>query len=244
MIMNNNNYDSNSFNNFNNFLRTEDLHKYYFGGLKELKELKVLKGVDIQVDKGKIVSLIGASGSGKSTLLNLLGGLDRPTSGKVIYEGQDVSQLSDLELAKFRNSEVGFVFQFHHLLPEFTALENVMLPLWISRKNRSELEARATEILKQVGLEERLEHRPAQLSGGEQQRVAMARAIINRPKVVLADEPTGNLDRKTADAVIDLIWQLNSELNQTFVIATHNFEIAQRADKVIELLDGKAIIKK
>jgi lipoprotein-releasing system ATP-binding protein len=236
-----NNYESNNFDNFNNLLRTEDLHKYYFSGLKELK---VLKGVDIQVDKGKIVSLIGASGSGKSTLLNLLGGLDRPTSGKVIYEGHDISQLSDLELAKFRNSEVGFVFQFHHLLSEFTALENVMLPLWISRKNRAELEARATEILKQVGLEERFEHRPTQLSGGEQQRVAIARAIINRPKVVLADEPTGNLDRKTADAVIDLIWQLNSELNQTFVIATHNFEIAQRADKVIELLDGKAIIKK
>lgn len=233
----NNSYASHS----SKLLWTEDLHRYYLSGSRELK---VLRGLDFQVNKGEIVSVIGASGSGKSTLLHILGGLDRPTSGRVIYEDRDIFKLSDLELAKFRNAEIGFVFQFHHLLSEFTALENVMMPLWISRVDREESKEISVKVLKYVGLEERLEHRPAQLSGGEQQRVAIARALVNRPKVVIADEPTGNLDRKTADAISDLIWQLNSELNQTFVIATHNFEIAQRADKIIELLDGKAIEKR
>ncbi|MDE0300479.1 MAG: ABC transporter ATP-binding protein [Candidatus Poribacteria bacterium] len=220
----------------NNLIRTVDLHKSYFEGAKELR---VLKGIDIEVDKGEILAIVGASGVGKSTLLHLIGGLDRPTQGKVYYENQDIFEYNDRELDRFRNLGVGFVFQFHHLLPEFTAIENVALGALISGKNVHDARADAGELLDYVGLSERLEHHPSELSGGERQRVAIARAIINQPKVVLADEPTGNLDRKTSAAVLDLLWDLNDRFEQTFIVVTHNQALAQRADRVIQLVDGK-----
>jgi len=189
---------------------------------------------------GEIISIVGASGVGKSTLLHLMGALDRPTDGTVLYEGQDIFQLTDRELARFRNRELGFVFQFHHLLPEFSAIENVMMPALIAGRSKEEARQTAADILKNVGLTGRERHRPGELSGGEQQRVAVARALVNDPKVVLADEPTGNLDRKTSEEVHDLLWKLNERMNQTFIIATHNEGLAQRSDRVIRLADGRA----
>jgi lipoprotein-releasing system ATP-binding protein len=224
-------------NNNSEYLRTVDLQKSYPSGPVELH---VLSGINITISTGEVVSIIGASGVGKSTLLNLLGTLDRPTNGKVLYNGQDIFELTDKELAKFRNQELGFVFQFHHLLPEFSAVENVMMPALISGKKKNEARAAASEILAKVGLSGRENHRPGELSGGEQQRVAVARALINNPKVVLADEPTGNLDRKTGEEVHNLIWELNNKMNQTFIIATHNESLAQRSDRIIRLTDGKA----
>lgn len=222
-------------------LVTVDLHKSYISGHEELH---VLRGVNISVSKGEIISIVGASGTGKTTFLNLIGTLDRPTSGTVLYDGKDIFKLTDNELAKFRNRDLGFVFQFHHLLPEFSAIENVMMPALISGKARKEAWDIAAELLKTVGLKGREEHRPSELSGGEQQRVAVARALMNNPKIVLADEPTGNLDRKTGEAIHELLWKLNLELNQTFIIVTHNESLAQRADKIIRLIDGKAEIVK
>jgi len=218
-------------------LRTVDLQKSYLSGPTELQ---VLKGVDITVEAGEIISIVGASGVGKSTLLNLIGALDRPTGGTVLYEGQDIFKLADRELARFRNWELGFVFQFHHLLPEFSAIENVMMPALIAGKRKEEARRLAAEFLENVGLAGREQHRPSELSGGEQQRVAVARALVNSPKVVLADEPTGNLDRKTSEEVHDLLWRLNERINQTFVIATHNESLAQQTDRVIRLVDGRA----
>ena len=220
----------------NNLIRVVDLYKSYYDGLTELP---VLKGVDLAVKKAQIVAIVGASGVGKSTLLHLLGGLDRPTEGEVFYEGENIFALNDQELDRFRNEEIGFVFQFHHLLPEFTALENVAMPGLIARQESDVAQDRAKELLEYVGLGERLEHRPSELSGGERQRVAIARALVNQPKVVLADEPTGNLDQKTSEAVHDLLWTLNDQFNQTFIIVTHNQALAQRADRLIQLVDGQ-----
>jgi len=217
-------------------IRVENLHKSYFDGSTELP---VLKGIDMIVQAGEIISVVGASGVGKSTLLNILGALDKPTEGKVFYVGKDVFEWNGNELARFRNMEIGFVFQFHHLLPEFTALQNVAMPALIGRDNSSEAYDRASKLLERVGLSERITHRPVKLSGGECQRVALARALVNNPKVVLADEPTGNLDRRTSESVHDLLWELKDEFNQAFIIATHNQSLAQRADRMIQLVDGK-----
>lgn len=221
----------------NNLIRVVDLCKSYYDGLTELP---VLKGIDLEVKRAEIIAIVGASGVGKSTLLHLLGGLDRPTEGTIFYEGEDLFALNDQELDQFRNEEIGFVFQFHHLLPEFTALENVAMPGLIARQQPDVAQRRAKELLDYVGLGERLEHRPSELSGGERQRVAIARALVNEPKVVLADEPTGNLDQKTSEAVHDLLWTLNDQFNQTFIIVTHNQALAQRADRLIQLVNGQA----
>lgn len=223
------------------YLVTVDLRKSYISGHEELH---VLRGVDVSVRVGEIISIVGASGTGKTTFLNLIGTLDRPTGGTVLYDGVDIFKLTDGELANFRNRDLGFIFQFHHLLPEFSAIENVMMPALISGKNRKEAQEIAAELLKTVGLKGRELHKPSELSGGEQQRVAVARALMNNPKIVLADEPTGNLDRKTGEAIHELLWKLNLELNQTFIIVTHNESLAQKADKIIRLIDGKAEIVK
>jgi len=221
----------------NKLLQTVNLHKSYFSGPVELP---VLKGIDITIEVGEIISIVGASGVGKSTLLHLLGALDRPTDGTVLYEDQDIFGLTDRKLARFRNGELGFVFQFHHLMPEFSAIENVMMPALIAGKNKARAREMAAEFLKKVGLAGREKHRPGELSGGEQQRVAVARALVNEPKIVLADEPTGNLDEKTSEEVHDLLWELNEQTNQTFIIVTHNQNLAQRADRIIRLADGQA----
>ena len=203
------------------------------------KELVILKGVTISIQRGEMLAIVGASGVGKSTLLSLLGALDRPTSGKLLFDGVDLSSFSDAELAEFRNKKIGFVFQFHHLLPEFTALENAMMPGLIRRMDRRALETSAKEILDAVGLSGRLSHRPGQLSGGEQQRVAVARALILRPQLVLADEPTGNLDTQTSDEVFSLIKEMNKKWGITFVLVTHNEKLSAQADRMIRMVDGK-----
>jgi lipoprotein-releasing system ATP-binding protein len=201
--------------------------------------LDVLKGVDLEIYQGEIVALIGPSGSGKSTLLHILGALDRPDKGSVNLDSVGVFSLNDKELAHLRNRTVGFVFQFHHLLPEFSALENVMLPKLIAGEGIKSIENKAMELLDEVGLKDRKDHKPGELSGGEQQRVAVARALINDPKIVIADEPSGNLDRNTAESLHNLILELNRSRNQTFVLATHNLELAQRANRIFRLKDGQ-----
>ena len=203
------------------------------------KELVILRGVTISIQRGEMLAIVGASGVGKSTLLSLLGALDRPTSGKLLFDGVDLSSYSDAELAEFRNKKVGFVFQFHHLLPEFTALENTMMPGLIRRMDRRSLETSAKEILDAVGLSDRLAHKPGQLSGGEQQRVAIARALILRPQMILADEPTGNLDTHTSDEVFSLIKEMNKKWGTTFVLVTHNEKLSAQADRMIRMVDGK-----
>ena len=217
-------------------IRIVDLHKSYYDGESELP---VLQGVNLEIYMSELLAIVGASGVGKSTLLHIMGTLDRPTIGSVSYDAQDVFTLSDTELARFRNKEIGFVFQFHHLLPEFTALENVAMGALISSSNNKSVYKEAESLLDYVGLSERLSHYPNQLSGGERQRVAIARSLINQPKVVLADEPTGNLDRRSSEAVLELLWDLNATSGQTFVIVTHNQELAQQVDRVIQLVDGK-----
>lgn len=201
--------------------------------------LHVLDGIDLTIAKGEMLAIVGASGVGKSTLLHLLGALDRPTSGKVYYGDVDVFGLDNARLARFRNERVGFVFQFHHLLPEFSALENVMLPALIRGTEREEAATTATGALGDVGLGGRLHHRPGELSGGEQQRVAVARALMLSPDVVLADEPTGNLDTHTGEAVHDLLMAVNKQKGVTFVIVTHNDKLAVRADRVLRMAEGK-----
>ncbi len=201
--------------------------------------LQVLRGISLEVNRGEIIAIVGESGTGKSTLLHLLGALDRPTSGTVLYEGRDVFALDDEALARFRNRSVGFVFQFHHLLPEFTALENVAMPALIQGKRYAAARDRAMELLRQLGLEQRAEHRPSALSGGEQQRVAIARALMNMPQLVLADEPTGNLDTGSANRLHGEILRLAREFNQTFIIATHNLDLAALADRVLKLENGQ-----
>jgi len=213
-------------------ISAKDIHKSYGA-------LEVLKGVELEVKKGEVVSIVGASGAGKSTLLHIIGTLDRPDRGQVIIDEVKVGGLNDKELSIFRNRKVGFVFQFHHLLPEFTALENVCIPAFIAKKSKAEAEQKATSILEFLGLKERLNHKPSELSGGEQQRVAVARALINDPSVILADEPSGNLDSQSAKELHELFFSLREKYGQTFVIVTHNLELAEMADRKLTMADGR-----
>jgi lipoprotein-releasing system ATP-binding protein len=205
---------------------------------KSFGDLQVLKGIDIGIKKGEIVSIVGASGAGKSTLLHILGTLDKPDAGTVHVNERDLSKLNNAQLARFRNLNIGLVFQFHNLLPEFTALENVCIPGFLANKPREEVEEEALEMLKMLGLEDRSGNKPSELSGGEQQRAAVARALINKPGIVFADEPSGNLDSKNARELHELFFRLREELDQTFVIVTHNQELAGMADRKLEIKDG------
>jgi lipoprotein-releasing system ATP-binding protein len=206
---------------------------------KRYGTVEVLRGVDVTIQRGEVVSIVGPSGSGKSTLLHILGTLDKPDMGEVFLHGQLVTGLQGNRLAAFRNKHIGFVFQFHHLLPEFSALENVCIPGWLSNKNKTEVKARAAELLKILGLSHRMENKPGQLSGGEQQRVAVARALINKPDIVFADEPTGNLDSATAKELHQLFFDLRQQFQQTFLIVTHNEELAHLSDRLLQMKDGK-----
>lgn len=205
---------------------------------KSFGRLQVLKGVSLRVEQGEMVSIVGASGAGKTTLLQIMGTLDRPDSGELWYEGQELLQKKEADLARFRNAQIGFVFQFHHLLPEFNALENVFLPGLIAGKSKKHLEARALELLSYLGLKDRIDHLPSELSGGEQQRVSVARALMNQPKLLLADEPSGNLDSKNADEMHALFKQLQHDLGQTIVLITHNPDLARMADRPLQMQDG------
>ena len=218
-------------------IQVQQLLKSYGNGTKRVE---VLKGVDLNFSQGERAAIVGASGVGKTTLLHVLGTLDRPTGGKVFYEGKDIYALNEKELALFRNREIGFVFQLHHLLPEFSALENTMMPCLIQGIPKKESAAQAEAILTLVGLKERLSHKPGELSGGEQQRVAVARALVLEPKVLLADEPTGNLDTKTGESVFDLLQQLNQIKGITLIVVTHNLKLAEKLSRQIQLIDGKA----
>lgn len=206
---------------------------------KAFGENVILNGVDLEIQKGELVAIIGASGAGKTSLLQILGTLDKPSSGELYINEQAVHNMGDKELSHFRNSDIGFVFQFHHLLPEFTALENVLMPGLIKGKKKSVVEKRAIELLKTLKVDHRASHKPSEMSGGEQQRVAVARALINEPSVVLADEPSGNLDSNNANDLHDLFVKLKNDFDQTFVIVTHNRALAELADRVIEITDGK-----
>lgn len=202
------------------------------------KSLDILKGVSFEIKTGEMLAIVGASGVGKSTLLTLLGALDRPTSGKILFEGLDLFAQSDMELARFRNEKIGFIFQFHHLLHEFTALENIMMPGLIRRMSPKKIKASALELLDAVGLSHRVHHKPGELSGGEQQRVAISRALVLEPKLILADEPTGNLDTHTSDEVFNLLKSLNQKHGMTFVLVTHNENLSLQADRLITMVDG------
>jgi len=207
-------------------------------------QLPVLKGINLDISQGGILAIVGASGVGKSTFLHILGTLDRPTSGRILYGNIDVFALDSNRIARFRNDHVGFVFQFHHLLPEFSALENVMMPALIRKIDRVKATEMAAAVLNEVGLGNRLQHRPGELSGGEQQRVAVARALMLSPDVVLADEPTGNLDSHTGEAIHDLLLSINKQRHVTFVIVTHNDKLAVRADRVLRMTEGRLIPEK
>jgi lipoprotein-releasing system ATP-binding protein len=207
--------------------------------MKSYGELAVLKGIDLEINKGEVVAIVGASGAGKSTLLHILGTLDSPDKGKVFIQDKDVFSQSSKNLAAFRNKSIGFVFQFHNLLPEFTALENVMIPGLIGRGEEKQVRDQATNLLSMLGLDERRDHKPSELSGGEQQRVAVARAMINSPDLILADEPSGNLDSRNAIDLHNLFFKLRKDVGQTFVIVTHNEELARMSDRKIELKDGR-----
>jgi lipoprotein-releasing system ATP-binding protein len=215
-------------------LTATNIHKYY-------GQLWLLKGVDLAVSKGEIVSIVGPSGSGKSTLLHILGTLDKPSRGDVFIRQQRIDFLNDRQVAIFRNRHIGFVFQFHHLLPEFTALENVSIPGWMAGRRKKDVTDRAVSLLRTLGLGERIENKPNALSGGEQQRVAVARALINEPDIIFADEPTGNLDSANARELHQLFFDLRKEFNQTFLIVTHNEELAQMSDRVLHMKDGKIV---
>lgn len=215
-------------------IRTKEIRKS-FG------TLEVLKGIDLLVERGEVVSIVGPSGAGKTTLLQILGTLSRPNSGEIEIDGEAVHALSDRQLSRFRNTKIGFVFQFHHLLPEFTALENVCIPGYIGGRDRREVEKRAAELLEMLGMEHRSSHKPAELSGGEQQRVAIARALINSPAVLLADEPSGNLDTKNREEIHRLFFTLRDTLGQTVVIVTHDGQLAAMSDRKIEMVDGQIV---
>lgn len=208
---------------------------------KSYGSLPILKGVSLEVSQGEIVSIVGASGAGKSTLLHILGTLEKPDSGTLMIDQTNVFELSARKLALFRNQKIGFVFQFHHLLPEFSAIENVCIPAWIAGTGKKEAMKRAMELLEILNLKDRAEHKPNELSGGEQQRVAIARALINNPAIVLADEPTGNLDSQNSKAIFDIINNLRNQLGQTFIMVTHNQELADLSDRALTMVDGKTI---
>ena len=208
---------------------------------KSYGNLEVLKGINLTIPENKIITIVGASGAGKSTLLHILGTLDTPDCGEIWYDRENIATYSSNKLATFRNNNIGFVFQFHHLLPEFTALENVCMPAWIKGIGKKEAEKKALDLLQRLGLQERISHKPSELSGGEQQRVSVARALINNPKVVLADEPSGNLDAHTKNELHRLFFTLRDEMRQTFVIVTHDTELAEMSDLKISLQDGKLL---
>ena len=212
-------------------LKGEQLFKSY-------GDLNVLKGIDIQITKGEIVSIVGASGAGKSTLLHILGSLDDADKGNLFIKGENVTNFNSNQMARFRNMNIGFVFQFHNLLPEFSAMENICIPGYISKRNADEVEAKAVDLMKLLGILDRKDNKPSELSGGEQQRTSVARALINDPEIVFADEPSGNLDSKNANELHELFFKLREELNQTFVIVTHNEHLAQMADRILEIKDG------
>ncbi|WP_167610354.1 ABC transporter ATP-binding protein [Maribellus sediminis] len=205
---------------------------------KSFGQLEVLKGIDLEIPLGKIYSIVGASGAGKTTLLQILGTLSTPDSGEIYFGDQKISAMKEKQLSAFRNREIGFVFQFHHLLPEFTALENVCIPAFIAKTSKAKAETKAKELLQYLGLSDRMEHKPSELSGGEKQRVAMARALINNPSVVMADEPSGNLDSSNRDELHELLFKLRDEMGQTFVIVTHDDHFAERSDKILHIKDG------
>lgn len=206
---------------------------------KSINEISILNGIDISINEGEIVSVVGKSGAGKTTLLQILGTLEKPTNGKVFFNDKDVFQLNENELAAFRNKNIGFVFQSHHLLPEFTALENVCIPAYIAKSTKKSANERAKYLIDLMGLSNRFDHKPSELSGGEQQRISVARALMNNPQVVLADEPSGNLDSKTAESLHELFFKLREVNQQTFIIVTHNNKLAELADKKITIKDGK-----
>jgi lipoprotein-releasing system ATP-binding protein len=208
---------------------------------KRYGAVEVLKGVDVTINKGEVVSIVGPSGSGKSTLLHILGTLDKPDKGEVYLHDQNITQLHGNSLSSFRNKHIGFVFQFHHLLPEFSALENVCMPGWLTSRSKTDVKNKALELLKILGLSHRIDNKPNQLSGGEQQRVAVARALINSPEIVFADEPTGNLDTANAKELHQLFFDLRRQFQQTFLIVTHNEELAHLSDRVLHMKDGKIV---
>lgn len=208
------------------------------GITKSYGPLRVLKGIDLEIKEREVVSIVGASGAGKTTLLQIIGTLDHPDEGKVLYNGKDISNLKGKALASFRNSNIGFVFQFHQLLPEFTALENVCIPAFIAGKSKADSEARAKELLGFLNLSERLDHKPSQMSGGEQQRVAVARALVNNPSVILADEPSGNLDTENKNELHKLFFRLRDTFGQTIVIVTHDSQLAGMSDRIVQIKDG------
>lgn len=217
-------------------LKLERINKIYKG---KSETIHILDDLSVEIEQGELVSIVGKSGSGKSTLLNMIGILDKPDSGSIVYMGKDISKFSEKEKNYFRNSSLGFVFQFHYLLPEFTALENIMIPALLKNRNRAEVEKRAKELLKSVELSERAEHKPNTLSGGEKQRVAIARAMMNSPKLILADEPTGNLDEDTSNHINQLLKKINREFGQTIVVVTHSAELASVTDRKLLLKKGK-----
>ncbi|AKB43729.1 MULTISPECIES: ABC transporter ATP-binding protein [Methanosarcina] len=216
-------------------IELKNLTKIYKNGM----EFRALDNANLKIKKGEFVAIVGPSGSGKSTLMHMIGLLDTPSSGTLLIDGKDVTNMSDKERSEMRNRMLGFVFQYHHLLPDFTAMENVIMPLLIAGKSRKEAQEIAENLLKEVGLEDRMDHKPGELSGGQNQRVAVARALSCSPAIVLGDEPTGNLDTKTGDLIYDLLRRLNREYNQTFIVVTHNENLASKADRVIRLVDGK-----
>ncbi len=208
---------------------------------KSYGDLQVLKGIDLQIKKGEIVSIVGASGAGKSTLLHILGALDTPDSGEILLKGENLFKMNSAQTARFRNRNIGFVFQYHNLLPEFTAIENVCIPGFIAGKPVETVQKEAEKMLSLLGLEARIQHKPSELSGGELQRTAVARALVNAPEIVFADEPSGNLDSKNASELHELFFKLREQLNQTFVIVTHNKELAKMADRTLEIKDGMIV---
>jgi len=216
-------------------IRSENITKSY-------GKLQVLKGIDVEIPKGQIVSIVGASGAGKTTFLQIMGTLSKPDSGKIWIDNVDLNSLSERDLARFRNQKIGFVFQFHHLLPEFTALENVCIPALINRQSKKTAESKAHELLSFLGLDHRLKHKPDELSGGEQQRVAVARALINNPLVIFADEPSGNLDSANKQELHNLFFSLRDKFNQTFVIVTHDMGLAEMSDRMLQMHDGKMML--
>ncbi|MCS6284778.1 MAG: Lipoprotein-releasing system, ATP-binding protein LolD [Nitrospirota bacterium] len=219
-------------------IKITNLHKSFTMGSQELT---VLKGIDLEIPRGQMVAVVGASGAGKSTMLHIMGMLDRPTKGTVYFDNQDLFQMSEAQQAEFRNRRIGFVFQFHHLLPEFTALENACMPALIQRRALEEVEQEAVTLLQEVGLGQRLHHKPGELSGGEQQRVAVARALLQKPDLVLADEPTGNLDTHTGESLFGLLRDLNRTRNTTFVIVTHNDKLSAQSDRIVYMQDGMIV---